>query len=649
MNWYDEEIFGEDNGSSFGDRGSSTKGNKGTSFWGKNLFDWSGKGDNIIDKVKLLTSVKNFVKILTGKDIPVKYSTDSDQSFTDGKTISISGNVSDEYDPTIGLALHEASHIVLSDFPMVRDLIENPSVILDKKYVKHTGLMKSLWNWVEDRRIDSWQYENSPGYKIYYQEMYKKYFESEGINKVLDSGVLHGKENVENYMTHIINFTNPKVTLDELKGLKEIYEELDIKDIDRLKSSKDSLDLSCKIFDIIEKYVTPEEMRKAEGDAQGDPSEGDDGDAEEYDGPISGLKPGSGKGGKPVKLGPNAKKELEELLKKQKNFLKGETGKEKVDEETNSKVNALIESETEEVGVSEKHSDDEGEPDFKVITVNKVTKSTINSGIYSVLNTYGENQTEDVKRGLVLGTQLGKRLQTRQEERTLHTPRLTTGKIDKRRLSSCGYGDEHIFFTNSVDKYGDISVHMSLDLSGSMHGAKWTNTMISAISIAKAASMTKGIRVQISLRYSDCISGHKEQAIVINFYDSLHDKPNKLKWFKYVSPAGCTPEGLCFEALMKKIMSPLLNKNSLFINYSDGYPGMDGLGHDQGIRMTKKAVDKIRKSGVEVLSFFISRGGNDDIEEFKQMYGKNSSSIDVTQLSPLARELNKKFLVMGKM
>ena len=47
---------------------------------------------------------------------------------------------------------------------------------------------------------------------------------------------------------------------------------------------------------------------------------------------------------------------------------------------------------------------------------------------------------------------------------------------------------------------------------------------------------------------------------------------------------------------MKKIMAPLLNKNSLFINYSDGYPGMSGMGNSTGIRITKNAIDKIINS-----------------------------------------------------
>ena len=662
MSWFNKQFGNME--TSFGERTKSTKGNKGTSFWGKRLFDFNNndKEPTILERTKLLKSVRNFVKILTGKDIPVRYSSEGeDKSFTDSKTITISGNVSKEFDATCGLAMHEGTHIVLTDFEILHQIMDEKQrkQLLDKKYLNYIGLIKDLLNIIEDRRIDDWQYKESPGYKIYYQEMYKKYFESDKINELINNKFVVceetkqkidlTEETVQNYMFYVINITNPKVKMNELKGLPEIWKLVDIKNIDRLgdnkKGTKKALGVALKIFDIIEKYVTKEDMKKNEGDKS------KDNEPIEYDGPLKDLKAGNGKGGKPVKIGPNALKELQDLLKKQKDFLKSLVKKQKVDSETNNKINVLIESDTEEIEIKKQQDRESNDGEHKVITVNNITMNTIQSNIYKIFNYYNSYQDENVNRGIMLGTMLGKKLQTRQEERTLITPRLNIGKIDKRRLSNCGYGSDDIFFTKTTDKYGDISVHISLDLSGSMTGNKWTNTMISAIAIAKAASMTKGIRIQISLRYSDGINGSEacEQAIVINFYDSKIDSPNKLKWFKYVSPHGCTPEGLCYEALMTKIMKPLLNKNSLFINYSDGYPGMCTMGTQEGIIITKQAVNKIRNSGVEILSFFINENGLDDMNSFKEMYGKGTTNINVTSLIPLAKELNKKFLQMGKL
>jgi len=49
-----------------------------------------------------------------------------DDSYTDGDSITIGSNVSkpDQFDSVCGLSLHEASHIKLSDFKVLRDLMK---------------------------------------------------------------------------------------------------------------------------------------------------------------------------------------------------------------------------------------------------------------------------------------------------------------------------------------------------------------------------------------------------------------------------------------------------------------------------------------------------------------------------------------------
>ena len=100
----------------------------GSSFWmddnyfTKDDFD-PFTGEEIIqekrvDFIKLAAyrrSMSNFVNIVTGEDIPVKFN--SNESFTDGKTVTIAAKIEDKhYDSNVGLALHEGSHIKLSDF-----------------------------------------------------------------------------------------------------------------------------------------------------------------------------------------------------------------------------------------------------------------------------------------------------------------------------------------------------------------------------------------------------------------------------------------------------------------------------------------------------------------------------------------------------
>ena len=61
-------------------------------------------------------AIGNFVRIVSGQNIPVKFPSRGD-SFTDGKSVTIGANINEKnLDYVVGLALHEGSHIAYSDF-----------------------------------------------------------------------------------------------------------------------------------------------------------------------------------------------------------------------------------------------------------------------------------------------------------------------------------------------------------------------------------------------------------------------------------------------------------------------------------------------------------------------------------------------------
>ena len=97
-------------------------------------------GKDYVKMAATLRAISNFVRIVTGENIPVRYN-NSDESFTDGKQVVISGNIKDkDFDPTVGLALHEGSHCLLTDFDIIKpanfnefiDANLNLKVIADK-------------------------------------------------------------------------------------------------------------------------------------------------------------------------------------------------------------------------------------------------------------------------------------------------------------------------------------------------------------------------------------------------------------------------------------------------------------------------------------------------------------------------------------
>jgi hypothetical protein len=136
-------------------------------------------------------------------------------------------------------------------------------------------------------------------------------------------------------------------------------------------------------------------------------------------------------------------------------------------------------------------------------------------------------------------------------------------------------------------------------------------------------------------------------------YDSKVDNFKKIEQlFPYISYFGLTPEGLCYEAVMADILASMSGKDGYFINFSDGYPNItnENLPYYQrksAKEIAKYNVDKIRANGIKILSFFVTDKDDDngvtDLSTFKFMYGKDAVNIDVTQVVPLARELNKLF------
>ena len=68
---------------------------------------------------------------------------------------------------------------------------------------------------------------------------------------------------------------------------------------------------------------------------------------------------------------------------------------------------------------------------------------------------------------------------------------------------------------------------------------------------------------------------------------------------------------------------------------------------DAAVEHTSKQVKKILKSGVNVLSYYLSHWessfGSRTDGNFKKMYGKSAQTISVTNMIPLAKSLNKMF------
>ena len=734
------------------------------------------QSSDLVKLVKLTNyrrAITNFVKIVTQKEIPVKWH--GSTSYTNGKSITLSTDIKDNnFDVTVGLALHEASHIILSDFTLLEELMRgNVAEVFDIIAMWtavdptlfdefHAGVsvrailyyIKNLLNWIEDRRIDNYIFTTSPGYKAYYHKLYQYYWNDPMIATAIQSAK-YRKVTFANYEFHITNMISDSYDSSALPGLAKIAGMIDIKNISRLTSTKDSLDLALEVFKAIieavhnnkpkatleiekekDENTTPKPKSKAANPSpsddqsdedQLDEEQSDNETAEEQSDETGTDGSGAGDSGdnndevddvqgsveeanEGTELTPAQEKAIEKAIQKQQKFLSGQAEKKDATKQLQKKLDtvAATDIEVQQVGSGQFFTnslivdltnsskvqqyisfDDSREAmaqkydkarkaattqqEWNAIEADYQSENAELNIIRSAYDSYIPRSTRKdlekaVASGFDMGGLLGKKLQLHNESRERVDVRLTTGKIDAKRLAHAGYGIDSIFKQVNIQRHKKANLHISLDQSGSMSGEKWISTIQMTAAIVKAISYTQNIEVQVSLRTS--ISGRSiDTPLILMAYDS---RKNNLEHFRTifsrVTSDNTTPEGLAFEAMMKKnlLYKGTQAMDSYFINISDGLPwagdryeGAPAVNHTAGI------INKMRTSmNIQVLSFFVDRySSSSDLSptenynrlqeqfnnshngrQFKQMYGKSAAAVDTSSAMHIAKEMNKKLM-----
>lgn len=723
------------------------------------------KTNNLYKLSSVRRAISNFVQIVTQKNIPVSFVNKSN-SYTDGKSVVLSADVDDNFDVSVGLALHEGSHIILSNFQLLNVLsdadnryrkvkadlkrfnkealanglpipypnsdsvVENALEFEVKDSGNYLAILKDIYlttgrigskteitseildtikglnNWIEDRRIDYYIYNSAPGYRDYYLAMYDHYFNDNLITKGLESDE-YTDETIESYMFRIINLTNDKSSLTKLKGLKSIYQMLDLKNISRLENTTDSLKLAVDIVAEMLKYVElkkdsdGDESSKSNddkgngnsnsagnddnggGDTDGDGDEGEsdgsgnggngnggdtdagddnvDGDTDAGDDIADSGKP-NGKSSK-SSLSSASLKQLAKKIQKQNDFINGKLKKKIVSNSDLAKLGAIDESGSEMVRVGLDYKDRYGaSKGVDCIVVKKLTDSLIESSDFPFTTSSWGGKTyswaeEDVKKGIVMGNILGKKLQIRGESRDTIYSRLKKGKIDKRMISSLGYDNSSVFYTNETESYKKANLHISIDYSGSMSGQKLRKSITTTVAIVKACQMARNVNVQVSVRSTENTS--RPLPYIAMVYDSRRDTFRDFcRYMEKLQAVNTTPEGLCFEAIQKQLIPTDNSIDSYFLNLSDGEPtysissGNDSI-HYSGTEAavhTNNQIKKMRGNGINVLSYFITEYPSDRFEGtaawsiFKRCYDKDAKYVNVDNIMQIAKTLNELFL-----
>lgn len=712
-----------------------------------------------IDMVRLASiraAIASFVRILTRKVIPVYFS-NTDTSFNyNGKQIYISAKITTkkEFDVAVGLALHEAAHTLFTDFDVVKHAYMNvPKHIWklsDSKNIRRASMekfMHGIWNVIEDRFIDTYVFNEAPGYRGYYAAMYEEMWNSPEIDVLLQSDNFR-YPSLKSYDFRITNFTNENTDLLALPRLEDIASEIGIGTIERLATTKDRIECAFKVTEIVLDCLDKQEKLEASGGGKqnrrkmqglADPSDFFDfGDSESNanesgegdESPEQGKKDGygdeeqgeskdvgtemikemhdilTGKDKHPEILKDNEKmvnqvseepiskeamKEIEDVMEKQRQFMRGEVTKEAVTDYQKALLDLIEKHGIIIVQVDVPMVVGGNAEAFKVdcIVVHKMTKELILSGDdmfpLSGAMKMGESTPEPpqdvaeaVKKGILLGTKLGRKLQIRAEVHPVKIIRKKSGKINRRQLHEAAWDAEDLFHKIQIEQRPDANLHITVDASSSMAGEKWNKTMTAVVAICKAASMIDNVHVTVSFRTTQTSTGTTLPYVVLA-YDSKVDKFNKVRTlFPYLVPNGCTPEGLSFAATMSLFEGITPDEEDrFFLNLSDGEPYFHmiapdtrvGLSYsgDVGASHTKTQVDKIRRLGVEILAYYIEeswrRPKDMDAEQkaeyekqmdacptraqFRKMYGKNAKFIDVNSIVDLAKTINGLFLTKG--
>lgn len=679
-----------------------TKFNTASSFWlDRSMFRREGESSSIAKNLKLLAykrSISNFVKLLTKKDGYKVMFSSGQQSYTNGNIVVISSKLSENnFDVTVGLALHEASHLLLTDFSIFSRFSNIAADELGYRYLtlsqSDNGYIKDLFNIVEDRYIDSFVYNTAPGYRGYYNALYNFYFRKKTLTEWLKKPAQR-VENYINYRNQLLNITNTEFDINCLKAMPEIVKLLDIANIERLTTTDDRMILALRIYNIIDKAVqaaaannpapTPKpNPSKEEGTEEGAEkgTEYESSDSEEVAEEESfNDKPEPKDTNSPEAHDPDLdsaslpspdlqteskEEESEEdwsetadarrILSDIDDFLNGKINKpDPAGVKLNEKIEAL------DVSDATEHMVSFGSQQVKTLLVKNLNRVAGESNIYPILNIptnkesnafhwsqrSAETLRERISEGIILGTQLAQRMMVRNENRSLVINRLNNGKIFNRHVAMLGADVENIFFKTKTDTYKPSTIHINIDASGSMDGYRFEQAIVTATAIAKACTYLRGVNCVIAFRSE--VDGYPATLVG---YNSKKDHFSKIPdIFPYLRCNSSTPEGLCYSAYEKFIKAIDKEDTDVYlINLSDGEPawskGSIHYYNSRAVEHSNAAWKKILSLGITGLSYFITEGkpneNNSSYRNFKGIYGKEAKYIEPGNLVQLASTINE--------
>jgi len=687
------------------------------------LSDDESRTNSTAKAIKLASikrSIANFVQIVTGKAIPVVFSS-GQMSYTTGEAVVISASTKEKkFDAVVGLALHEGSHCKLTDFEFLKNMVifadeMLPQHLIDRSKAigmteaQRKDMVKTLWNIIEDRRIDDYMYRHARGYRPYYESMYDNYFNNAQIDYALATGEWTDKT-VENYINTIINVVNPHFDTRLLPDLDLIVGIMDLPNIGRLNDDAKGLKYAnrvahristssepaffeydkmpnmfhtiCKIMEVIlrnsYKYESdkpnapnqpgdgqqddskapnmdtgmgagqPDDDEQSSSESNGDDS--DDGDSKDGDSCLDGSEERKTVNGEKKK---NAKKPKEDRLKKaldkQKKFLDGDVKKKDASKRLEQYVKAIEDSDAtlKDVEYERYTYNGSGKKTTAVLVLKKLTRQIMESGAYPFCySSWGGTLSENPES--VKAVQDG----FRKGAILAHKLQIRNQKqVTKFTRRNAGKIDKRRLAQLGVENE-DVFYRVKKAAYKPVHVHLSIDASGSMSGDKLRQAMTVGIALAVAadkIKNLDVElslrASPNDHATISIIYDSKVDKPVKIR---SLFPYLCVA-GTTPEGLCFEAIRDVLTKrnaeDSYFINLSDGMPYFKDYGGEWAYKHTRAQVNEMRRAGIKILSYYIGRHYGERDYGFDTMYGKDASYINVEEITGLIRTLNKLFLI----
>ena len=561
----------------------------------------------VSDDAKMTSELQKLVKRFA-LAASIKASCKSSGSYTNGKQIVISSNIEDitpkkKLDVMIGLALHEISHCLYTEFSALKN---------------KNDIQKSLINIIEDELIETQLGMTYPGYANFFKAVKYHMFDKLGHENLLKKA----NNELEQIMTlflYIVRY--PKYVCEVDKKIMKTYEELFTKIKNILDShgclsenivgkvTGNSVGAAYDIYELLKKYIDENQDNQSGENGEGDESsEGEGSEGEGSEGDESSEAESSEKSSKSKSFADQEREfsssEINEAIKKIQEICDAGTNP-PIDNNIRTEVEAMLRTEQ---------------------STKKAARLWRNNGRASSLNKK-QIEAEASKFSKIIRNISVNNVATKAV--TVVNRFLRNGNLDSRLLASAIQGVPTVYqqriCKNVKKNEPKFAIVLTLDESGSINELQRRIFVTYCTAFMKAFEKDANIEVYVY--------GHADY---LRCYYSKKKKDLDLLYSNYSECGQC--ESVSYREIINDVKSQT-NLPIVMVNFTDsGYC-------DSSLNISQLVNEFKNKVSFNTLIF----SDNYYVEKIKKInndiYGEGHYLINTTNLKQRTSNINKEFLM----